>query len=552
MIKKTLITILLYIFVTQFTYAATTQSECYNFDGTNDYVTFPNPVSYLPAGDASRTISCWIESGTNAGEKPFLSYGLDATNQAFALTTLSSRPYALSLWGYSNDHTGFVPLGIGNTYHLAVVYDSAASTLKTYVNGILDVDNSAVTNFNTGTSYFYFSNTPALGKGINKLWDVKIYDSALSEAKVKGLMGYTINLTLDDTVTVPASSNWGISASNGFVYITSYGGSSVIQIDPTDNSLDNTYNNGGAVSDVLWDGDYVVIANYGGNTVKRLTASLSFVDQLAGFTGPVGLEFDGTDYWVSNRTNNTISKVNKSSFTITDTVTGTGANPEDLLLHNDALWALCLGDTVINKVNTTTAAVESSITGLNGPGQIAVVGSNFWVTNYSNNTLAKIDIASETVTKTYNGFLSPWGLCYTGSYLWVNGENSSMLLIVDPNTGFIVSGSRNYDTHGPIVCAEDKAFVGSQTTDLFVFDDISYQSYDCSGISDTPVFEALCNEGSGTTTIDTISGNNGTITTDDVGTFHSTVEYVFTCLANAAKQYFGIGNKERLLKYLSK
>ena len=117
------------------------------FDGQSSYVDVDS--NNVPTGNASRTISTWVNSNSFDGDQGLVSTGQFSENNMFALALLSSSSDKLSVWGYANDYTRDITLSVGEWYHIVAVYDSDLNNLKTYVNGEVDIDIEVSSGFNT-------------------------------------------------------------------------------------------------------------------------------------------------------------------------------------------------------------------------------------------------------------------------------------------------------------------------------------------------------------------------------------------------------------------
>ncbi len=152
------------------------------FNGSNSKLTISNS-SFLPQGNNSRSISCWIKTtgGSNDG---VIGYGNAANSQAFFIYINNQNK--LGIYCYYDNTDGTIAISNNTWNHVVATYDG--TNCKLYVNGVLDF--TTAKTLNTGTGEFRIG-------GVN--WNngaeffpgdidqIRLYDSALSAANVSTL-----------------------------------------------------------------------------------------------------------------------------------------------------------------------------------------------------------------------------------------------------------------------------------------------------------------------------------------------------------------------------
>ena len=69
--------------------------------------------------------------------------------------------------------------------------------------------------------------------------------------------------------------------------------------------------------------------------------------------GPRGIAFDGTNIWVANSDDNTVSKIDPTTNTVTATIsTGVGSGPWDFAYDGTSVWVTQQNGSV-SKINPT-------------------------------------------------------------------------------------------------------------------------------------------------------------------------------------------------------
>ena len=141
-----------------------------DLDGTNDYVSLPYSINM---GTSDFTLSIWLKTDdTSSRQHVFQQTGSNA-NRVMAIHvdgSLQSR-----LGGTGDDHDSGVNLSVDTWYHIVLVHDNSANTLKWYVNG---------TEQNTNTSVNIPSNTETYYLGTNSDADDKYFNGRIDEVRI--------------------------------------------------------------------------------------------------------------------------------------------------------------------------------------------------------------------------------------------------------------------------------------------------------------------------------------------------------------------------------
>jgi len=142
-------------------------------------------------------------------------------------------------------------------------------------------------------------------------------------------------------------------------------------------------------------------------------------------SNPRGVAFDGTNIWVSNFSNNTVSKIDINSNTVAATVNlPAGSGPADgIAFDGTSLWVANNTSGTVSKINITSNAVDTVVVGTS-PYGIAFDGSFIWVVNYGSGTVSKIKITDNTITATVTVGTNPFGIAFDGTYMWVGDSGT--------------------------------------------------------------------------------------------------------------------------------
>jgi hypothetical protein len=165
-----------------------------DFDGSNDYVSLPNSINM---GTSDFTISVRFKTDVISARQQILQQTGTNANRVIAI---NSDGGIASQLGSVSSESGFTA-SVNTWYHVVLVHDNSANTLKWYVDG---------TAKNTNTSVAIDSNTGLFklgtNSGSNDKWfngqmdELRIWSAALSEAQIPGDSG-------TDSILVGSESN---------------------------------------------------------------------------------------------------------------------------------------------------------------------------------------------------------------------------------------------------------------------------------------------------------------------------------------------------------
>ena len=99
-------------------------------------------------------------------------------------------------------------------------------------------------------------------------------------------------------------------------------------------------------------------------------------------SNPEGIAFDGTNMWTANYGGNSVTKITPTG-TMT-TYTGTGSEPYGIAFDGTNMWTANIGGNSVSMITPTGTITTYTGTG-NGPLGIAFDGTNMWTANYGGN-----------------------------------------------------------------------------------------------------------------------------------------------------------------------
>lgn len=104
---------------------------------------------------------------------------------------------------------------------------------------------------------------------------------------------------------------------------------------------------------------------------------------------PTGMAYDGSNVWVANYNDGTISRIDPATNTVTATVT-VGSTPYAVTFDGSSLWVTNQGGGTVTKVDPATSTVATTVTVGGSPTGAVFGSSSVWVTNLANSTVSRI------------------------------------------------------------------------------------------------------------------------------------------------------------------
>jgi len=175
------------------TWAAGKLDGALQFDGSGDYVNC-GLIDIDTAVTGGMTVSAWINKASG-GDMKFCSnrQGDNAAGGGFTCTIYNDRMEMditnATARNLNRDEDG--PTVPANTWvHVAWVYDDVANTFNEYHDGVLADSSTENVSVGVSTQEFWIgTDAPGLGRYVNGLIDdLRIYDSALTEQEILGVM----------------------------------------------------------------------------------------------------------------------------------------------------------------------------------------------------------------------------------------------------------------------------------------------------------------------------------------------------------------------------
>jgi hypothetical protein len=195
------------------TIASINNDDAMSFNGTDQYVSFPN----LTLSSNEYSISLWMYSDQGANVGYFLTDGNTAggSTVGFKIDNNGTNIGRLEYWDGSSNRIFGTISSPASWNHIAFVANVSSNTITSYINGSVDVTATGVT---VQTMYNLIGAYTPTGSNrfVGKLDEVAIFDSKLSSCDIKGIYEATTTVSgqpksanlLDANTTIPAPVYW--------------------------------------------------------------------------------------------------------------------------------------------------------------------------------------------------------------------------------------------------------------------------------------------------------------------------------------------------------
>jgi acid phosphatase type 7 len=227
-------------------------------------------------------------------------------------------------------------------------------------------------------------------------------------------------------------------------------------------------------------GTQVWVANTGNNTISRFNqdgTSAGAVLSGNGVSAPYGIASVNGQAWVINRNANTISRFNSDGTSAGSALSGNGlSSPEGIGMAVGQVWVSNDGTGTVSRFNLdgSSAGAALSGNGLNHPRGPGVAGAHVWVADGGSNAISLFngDGTSSGSALTGNGLSWPEAVTSTGGQAWVtngNGNSVSSFNTDGSSAGSPVTGNGLSNPHGLAVVGSRLwvANEGSSAVSLF-------------------------------------------------------------------------------------
>ncbi len=198
-------------------------------------------------------------------------------------------------------------------------------------------------------------------------------------------------------------------------------------------------NVGGNPVDLCYDGNGCVwVSNTTDNTVTRMRRDTGAV--VGTYTtggGPKGVVAAGSFVWVCNSSDNTVSKLTLAGATVGVFACG-GTSPQELCFDGENIWTANSGSNNVSKIRISDGAVVGTYGVGTSPFIVCFDGTYVWSANSGSNNVTKLLASTGAAAGTFAVGASPIGICWDGAYIWVAATGANLIQKVNPSTGAVI------------------------------------------------------------------------------------------------------------------
>jgi len=365
---------------------------------TSTAPTFVNQTAAVTGGGSTYGTAVSILSAptdTGMGEytvTPAATVNTDINSWAATYTgqiqyTISSGPYAPSPTTPSDSTTTPLlasPAVITTVPTASDSYAIAASTSTIYSS-----------SFNSGSTTALDASNP---KSVANYTTPNIYDSVYYQGNLWVTTedgGHVDKINPSNGATeasLPTSFDaYEITGGDGYIWVTSNNNGNVYKIDPSNDTLVGTYTTSYyALFGITYSNGDLWVSDYYSDSVTEINASTGAVVQSVsvGYE-PLGITTGGGYVWVANSGTNTVTQINQTTGTVVNTIP-VGDYPYGIAYTGGAAWVANGSSDTVSEI-TSNGSVAKTIPVGSGPRYIVADNGYLWVSNKSSGTVTEIE-----------------------------------------------------------------------------------------------------------------------------------------------------------------
>ncbi len=505
--------------------------------GTDLYVNTGNPTTRIQILDTNTNT---FTGGLDIGVRPF-----DSVLVGTDLYIISNGSGVVKVLDTTTDTitdtitVGTNPFGyilVGTDLYISNQGSDNVSVIDTTTNTVVDTIavEDGPTYFTASGSYLYLSHGSNDTVVLIDTFDNTVIDIGPPLLETGEINGDTLVLTYDEDLSgssVPSITDFVVDVSGVPVDIES--------VDIENDTLTLTLESFVLYSDTVAV-SYVVP---GSNMIEDLFGNdgLAFTDEpvtnntpncglITVGNGPYTSTIVGSNLYINNLNDGTISVLNPSTSLVTDTILGDSATSSVLVgstlyvLHsasgevivmdtttNSFITTLSTGsapfyatlvgaDLYVNNFNsgqvsvvdTDTNTISDTIVTPGNPYSSVLVGTDLYATNAVGSEVYVIDTNTNTLTDTITVGSSPYFSTLVGTDLYVNNSGEDTISVIDTNTNTVTDtitvGSSPYSS---VLVGTDLYVNNSGSSNVSVIDTVTNIIIDTITVGDTPIYSTL-------------------------------------------------------------
>ena len=310
-----------------------------NFDGVNDYV---NVGSSINIANSSFSISAWARKTSNGTSDWIFAHGTDALNNGLHFGFRSTNVFTFAF--FTNDLDTIATYTDSNWHFWTATYNATSNLRKIYRDGVEVASDTASADFQ-GSGLAYIGERPFSTSGAfpGSIDDVRIYNRALSATEVSALYrSGSARFASSQTLTQ------GTTLANGLVGHWTFDGSKTTNTTALDSS--------------------------GQNNTGTFTNFTRATNAKPGKLGQ-GMNFDGTDDYVTIPDSNAIDFSTNSDFTVSTWVKIPTTQGDTAYGDNDIVekWSGTSGYPYVIRIMNQTHADNGRILAVQWDGSVGSI-----------------------------------------------------------------------------------------------------------------------------------------------------------------------------------
>jgi hypothetical protein len=179
---------------------------------------------------------------------------------------------------------------------------------------------------------------------------------------------------------------------------------------------------------LAFDGARFWSANQNGVSIATPGATIPWTvtTVAAGFTGPFGATYDGTNVWITDAPNKLLKLDPAGAILATVTV---GAGPRHPVFDGTNIWVPGGSSSDVTVVRASSGAILATLTGngLSGPIEAAFDGQRILVTSPTANMVSLFKAVDLSILGAFPITGSPYGACSDGIHFWITLTDGNKL-----------------------------------------------------------------------------------------------------------------------------
>ncbi len=189
-----------------------------------------------------------------------------------------------------------------------------------------------------------------------------------------------------------------------------------------------TYSAGSYPRAIAFDGSNIWVANLYNASVTKLNAGTGATigTYSTYFNYPQAMAFDGANIWViyPNGNPDYATKIRASDGAFLGYVY-CGYYPYGICFDGTYIWTTDYYWGDVTKINASTGSIVGEYSAGNYPMALAFDGTNIWVTNYNNGSVTELNASNGSTVGTYSCGGYPMAIAFDGANVWVTNTYSN-------------------------------------------------------------------------------------------------------------------------------